>query len=331
MLQQTTVAAVAPRWEAFLRRFPNVETLACATEREVLAEWAGLGYYSRARNLHRATREVVRRHRGELPKSAAELRDLPGIGPYTAAAIASIAFGERTAVVDGNVVRVLSRLHGLAIDPKAPDSLRRVRLLAEDLVPGRDPADHNQAVMELGATVCLPREPRCGRCPLRALCRALATGRPEAFPLSPKRVATRRIHLAAGLAMRNGRLLLVDDEHLVPGHAMLPCAEVPPEGTPEAALARHWQERTGRGVKALSPVGTVRHAVLERRYRVDLFRVIEERPTKRNRKTSVRLVRPEDLRSEVRGSLLDKLVGLGRPTGKRWPSPQPSPALAGEG
>lgn len=165
MLQQTTVEVVTTRWERFLRRFPTLEALARAPERAVLAEWSGLGYYARARNLHCAARRIVAA--GAFPKTLEGLRGLPGVGAYTAAAVGSISFGLAEPVVDGNVVRVLCRLHALRLDPRAPATLARVRALARPLVPPRNPGEHNQAVMEFGALVCTPRAPRCGACPLR--------------------------------------------------------------------------------------------------------------------------------------------------------------------
>src|SRR5664279_1877739 len=180
MLQQTTVEVIAARWERFLSRFPTIGALARAPEREVLAEWRGLGYYARARNLHRAAKAVVRA--GAFPRTLAGLRALPGVGAYTAAAISSICFGIPEPVVDGNVVRVLCRLNGLRLDPKAPATLAKVRALARPLVLAQNPGDHNQAVMELGALVCTPRAPRCGVCPLRTLCRAAASTRGRRAP-----------------------------------------------------------------------------------------------------------------------------------------------------
>ena len=164
MLQQTRVAAVIEHYDEFLRRFPTVNALARAKEAQVLAAWSGLGYYRRARMLHAAARKVVRELDGEIPSTAATLRELPGIGRYTAAAIASIAFGESAAVVDGNVERVLQRITGQRLEGE------RVWITANELLAPRRPGDFNQAMMELGATVCLPRGPLCLTCPLNPLC-----------------------------------------------------------------------------------------------------------------------------------------------------------------
>ncbi|HVC48159.1 MAG TPA: A/G-specific adenine glycosylase [Terracidiphilus sp.] len=172
MLQQTRVAVVVERYAAFLSRFPNLESLAAAPEQDVLALWSGLGYYRRARMLHKAAQFVVENHGGRLPATAAALRLLPGIGTYTAAAIASIAHDERVAVVDGNVERVLCRLYGWEAPARAGSSLlrRRIQAEADKLVDPRHPGDFNQAMMELGATVCTPRNPRCLACPLATEC-----------------------------------------------------------------------------------------------------------------------------------------------------------------
>jgi A/G-specific adenine glycosylase len=178
MLQQTTVAAVVPRFERFLRRWPTIEALAAASDADVLSEWAGLGYYARARNLIACAREVA--GRGGFPKSAAELRRLPGIGAYTAAAIAAIAFGERAAAIDTNVQRVTARLNGL--ERPGPAEVERLVLRMMDT---DRPGDVIQALMDLGSAICRPRQPRCGECPLSLDCYARASGEPEAFP-SPR-------------------------------------------------------------------------------------------------------------------------------------------------
>jgi A/G-specific adenine glycosylase len=211
MLQQTRVAAVVPYWERWMARFPSAEALAAAELDEVLAAWSGLGYYGRARNLHRGAREVVARHGGTLPCSAAELRALPGVGRYTAGAIASMAFDLPEPLVDGNVARVLARLFAIETDVKASATQRRLWQLAAQLVPASAPGDFNQGLMELGAVVCVPGQPRCERCPLAASCQARAAGRQGELPV----VARRRpdadkplLQATAGWMIRRGRLLL---------------------------------------------------------------------------------------------------------------------------
>jgi A/G-specific adenine glycosylase len=182
MLQQTTVAAVIPRFERFVARWPTVEALAAADDSDVLGEWAGLGYYARARNLIACAREVAAR--GSFPDTETELRKLPGIGDYTAAAVAAIAFGRRSVAVDVNVERVTARLHGLETASR-PD----IRRLVEAMLPHRRAGDFTQAMMDLGATVCRPRQPLCSACPLSESCAAFASGEPEAFPVRRVRPA----------------------------------------------------------------------------------------------------------------------------------------------
>jgi A/G-specific adenine glycosylase len=180
MLQQTTVAAVAPYYTAFLARWPSVESLAAAPVEEIMRQWAGLGYYSRARNLHACARRVAAEYAGRFPETEAALRGLPGIGPYTAAAIAAIGFGRRAVVVDGNVERVVSRL--FAIEAPLPAAKAAIKEKAADLTPFERPGDYAQAMMDLGATICTPRKPACALCPLTAGCVARAQGDPEAYP-----------------------------------------------------------------------------------------------------------------------------------------------------
>jgi A/G-specific adenine glycosylase len=180
MLQQTTVKAVLPRYTLFLRRWPTVVALAQAELGEVLAAWAGLGYYARARNLHACARAIIERHGGRFPNTEADLRKLPGVGDYTAAAVAAIAFGKRATPVDGNIERVVARL--FAVTALLPAAKSEIRTLAETLTPAGRPGDFAQALMDLGATICTPRRPACGLCPVRVECRGYANSIAEALP-----------------------------------------------------------------------------------------------------------------------------------------------------
>ena len=214
MLQQTRVGAVLEHYDEFLRRFPDLNSLAAARVHDVLAAWSGLGYYRRARALHRAARIVVREHGGNLPGTAAALQSLPGVGRYTASAIASIAFHEPCAVVDGNVERVLRRLLGWRREP-----LSRIWDAAQQVLSRRSPGNFNQAMMELGALVCLPVSPRCEACPVRRLC---ATRGPFESPARPPRQTS---EITYGLAVRDNRVYLVRrgrKESLMPGMWELP-------------------------------------------------------------------------------------------------------------
>lgn len=208
LLQQTRVEQGTPYFERFIAAFPTVQDLAAATEDEVLKCWEGLGYYSRARNLHRAARMIVKEYGGHFPRTASEWMRLPGIGRYTAGAIASMAFGERTPVLDGNVIRVLARVFDVSGCVDAAKTRNDLWDLAESLVPEKDPGAFNEAIMELGARVCLPRRPRCGECPLRRVCRAHAEGRPESRPVRrPAQAAPHRDAVAA-VIRRNGKILI---------------------------------------------------------------------------------------------------------------------------
>jgi A/G-specific adenine glycosylase len=183
MLQQTTVAAVTPKYEAFLHRFPTLAQLAAASEESVLKHWAGLGYYSRARNLRRAALAVVEGHGGTFPSDFDAVLALPGIGRYTAGAMLSIAFGKPYPLVDGNVIRVFSRLFGMKGRAKDAAFAKTMWPVAERLMPAKDPGDWNQALMELGATVCTPESPSCGACPVAHRCVAFNKGLQDKLPL----------------------------------------------------------------------------------------------------------------------------------------------------
>jgi len=265
MLQQTRVDTVIPYYERFIERFPTVQALASADEQDVLKEWAGLGYYARARNLKRAAEQMVREHAGRVPRSGDALEALPGVGRYTAGAVRSIAFGERAAIVDGNVRRVLSRW-------TAHDDLDDARLwdLARELVPRGRPADFNQALMELGATVCTPRTPGCTRCPVNGLCEAAALERPLDFPAARPRKAPRAVRALSAIVRRRGRLLLVQR----PSRGLLGGLwEVPSlEGDSIEALRSTIRERFGLRTSGATELGSLRHAFTHRILELSIWR-----------------------------------------------------------
>jgi A/G-specific adenine glycosylase len=207
MLQQTTVATVGPYFADFIARWPKVEDLAAADLDAVLHAWQGLGYYARARNMHACARVVAETLNGRFPDSEEDLRRLPGVGAYTAAAITAIAFGGKAAPVDGNVVRVLARLHG--VEDPLPGVRGRIEHLARALIPEGRPGDFAQALMDLGATVCIPRGARCGICPWKGSCVAFASGRPEAYPArAPKKERQIRRGVAFWAERDDGSVLL---------------------------------------------------------------------------------------------------------------------------
>ncbi len=208
MLQQTTVAAVIPFYERFLAAFPTLPDLAAAEEETVLRLWEGLGYYSRARHLHQAAREVVHRYGGRLPASVDQLQTLPGIGRYTAGAIVSFAFDRPAPIVEANTLRLYSRLLGLEGNPRSTRGQRILWRFAEQVVPQRAPGDFNQALLDLGATVCTPVEPQCPRCPVRTLCAAHAAGRQRELPRSAERPEPLAVTECVVIVHREGRYLL---------------------------------------------------------------------------------------------------------------------------
>lgn len=212
MLQQTRIAAVLPYYERFLAKFPTLESLACAREEEVLKIWSGLGYYSRARNLHRAAKEIVAGHGGEFPRDVDAALALPGIGHYTAAAVLSIAYDVPLAVLDGNVARVLARLEAIRGDLRTDGRWQHLSKSAQDLLARRAPGDWNQALMELGETVCTPQSPRCNNCAAARWCRAKALGLTHSIPAPRRKQAPVRMKIAAAILRDpRGRTLLVRD------------------------------------------------------------------------------------------------------------------------
>ncbi|PXA98993.1 A/G-specific adenine glycosylase [Nostoc sp. 3335mG] len=241
MLQQTQVATVIPYFEKFTTLWPDFAALAAEEDAEVMSAWAGLGYYARARNMLACAREVARR--GAMPETEAELLGLPGVGGYTAAAIAAIAFGRRAVVVDGNVERVVTRLFALA-DP-LPGAKPRIRALTDTITPDARAGDFAQAMMDLGATICTARSPRCLLCPLRESCAGFATGAPEAFPVKAKKPAKPQRYGTMFWVEREGRVLLVQrpDKGLLGGMRALPTGpwtDAPP-GTEGAPVAADWR------------------------------------------------------------------------------------------
>jgi A/G-specific adenine glycosylase len=257
MLQQTRVETVVPYYERFLDRFPTLEALAIADEEDVLRQWAGLGYYARARNMRRAAEQVLSDHGGRFPREDGPLLALPGIGRYTSGAIRSIAFGDRAPIVDGNVTRVLARLEAL----KGPSGAA-LWGLAETLVPEDTPGEFNQALMELGATVCTPRSPSCGPCPLRTLCRG--TGSPQSFPEPRARAGPREAFATAALVRHRRRQAVLVSRRpsrgLLGGLWELPNVE----GHDVRALRRHLRDAYGIRATASVRLGKVDHVFSHR-------------------------------------------------------------------
>ncbi len=262
MLQQTQVDTVIPYYRRWLKRFPSVKELAKANQRDVLRMWQGLGYYSRARNLHAASQKVMREFNGVVPNDLERLRTLPGVGRYTAGAILSIAFNGDAAVVDGNVKRVLSRLFNLRYDVKSGRGEKKLWELAESLVPRGKAGDHNQALMDLGATICKPQNPLCDRCPLKKICEAKKLGVQEARPVIKKRKPTPHYDVTAGIIRKNGRVLIAQRpvDKLLGGMWEFPGGKMEDGETKEMCLRRELKEELGIEVKVGKQVMTLRHA-----------------------------------------------------------------------
>jgi A/G-specific adenine glycosylase len=273
MLQQTRVEAAVPYYERFLARFPDVTALAQASERDVLERWAGLGYYRRARQLHEAAKQIVERHAGVFPREYGAIRELPGVGDYTAAAIAGIAFGLPHAALDGNVLRVMTRLGNDGRDIGQARTRKAMQAKAQcwiESLPAGDYADFNQATIELGATVCTPRSPRCLLCPLSAHCQARREGTQASLPYKSVRQRVEKLQMAVAIVERRRRLLMrrrPDDEDVMPGFWELP----------QYAASRIDQNPfQSLGIELGETIGAFKHAITFRAYSGFAYRGILE-------------------------------------------------------
>ncbi len=313
MLQQTRVETMIPYYERFLARFPDVETLADADQEDVHGYWAGLGYYSRARNLHAAAKAVARDFGGDLPEDAEALRSLPGIGRYTAGAMASIAFDRPEAVVDGNVKRVLARLLGIRDDLAAKPVEDSLWAVAGMLVRGRRPGDCNQALMELGATLCTPRSPDCATCPLRRSCDARRVGDAEALPRKAAKVRVRSVRGVAVWLERRGRVLSVKREAggLLGGLWELPGGELQRGEKPADGAARLTRAGLGLQIEAIRSAGRVQHGFTHRNLTLHLVRA-EALPGRIRRRgfSQHRWLAPSSLREMATAALTRKALAV---------------------
>ena len=263
MLQQTQVETVRPYFARFIERFPTVQSLAEAETETVLSLWQGLGYYTRARNLQRAAKMIVEHNEAHLPETASELMALPGIGAYTAAAIASLCFGERTPVVDGNVVRVFARLFLLDDDFKSQTARQKLALRLQSAFDETEsPGDLNQAMMELGALICCPRNPECRRCPLASSCKALRRGEQENYPKRLAKTKPPVRHAVAVVLRRGSRWLMVrrPEEGLLGGLWELPGGSIEEGETVEVAACRLLPIQTSLDVEIVASLGMLKHA-----------------------------------------------------------------------
>ena len=317
MLQQTTVKAVGPYYAKFLKLWPDISALAAAPLDDVLKAWAGLGYYARARNLHACARAVVERHGGKIPATEALLRELPGIGPYTAAAIAAIAFDECTSPVDGNIERVIARLY--ALETPLPAAKPEISRLARALTPPQRSGDFAQAMMDLGATICTPKSPACILCPWNESCAAYARGNAETFPRRlPKREGDLR-RGAAFVVQRADDFVLVrtrPEKGLLGGMTEVPTTEwskdfdasTAMKGAPHFASMRKplaWQKT----------LGVVRHVFTH--FPLELIVYVSEVPARTAAPKATRWVKISELGGEALPSLMRKVIGHALPSERK--------------
>lgn len=316
MLQQTRVSVVIPYYERFLGRFPTVHALAAAEEDDVLAAWSGLGFYRRARNLHAGARQMEQDHGGEVPRDPAELGAIKGIGRYTVGAILSAAFDMRLPILDGNVIRVLSRLFRVDGPPDRAATQKVLWGLAEDVLPTHRPGDFNQALMDLGATVCKPSGPICAACPLSDVCEGLAAEDAESFPRPGRKQKVRFVErVAVRLRLPDGRILLErrPARGLLPNLWEMPAAEVS-EGEAPGGLARAVCARLVRShglaadlVDDLVPCGVAEHRFSHRHWTTHVFEA----------QALAAPAAPESSKPERRWVAISEFEDLGLPTASR--------------
>ena len=263
MLQQTRVDQALPYFYKFITRFPTLRDFSEANQDEILFLWEGLGYYSRARNLHKTTQLIQQNFKGEIPSEYDQLLTIKGIGPYTAAAIASQVFNKPVAVVDGNVIRVLTRLHGIFDDVTKAATKKTIQQLAQEFLDVNQPGEFNEAIMELGAKVCKPRNPDCGHCPLSTACFATKAVKSDEIPYKPKKAKVPHHHIGIGVVFRNDGKLLVakrPDEVMLGGLWEFPGGKQEANETIEQTIHREFEEEIGIQLKLIKPYNPIKHA-----------------------------------------------------------------------
>lgn len=297
MLQQTRVDQGTPYYERFLERFPTIESLAEAEEEAVLKQWEGLGYYTRARNLHRTARIIVEQYGGHFPESPELLQMLPGIGKYTAGAVASIAFDKPAPVVDGNVKRVLARLNAITEAVDLPATEEMLWAMASALLPVKTPGDFNQAMMELGARICTPKTPNCGECPVRRHCEACARNIQESLPNKTAKKAVPHHEIVVAALCREGKYLIGKrpSEGFLGGLWEFPGGKIQSGETHQQALVRECREELGVTVKPGGLVAVAKHAYTHFKVTLNVYRctLIDGVPEARVH-TELRWVTPEE-------------------------------------
>lgn len=320
MLQQTRVETVIPYYQRWMRRFPDVRTLARAGEQAILRGWEGLGYYGRALRLHQAARLVVAEFGGELPRRRAELQILPGIGAYTASAIAAIAFGENEVALDGNLRRVLSRLLDFDGDPRSPAGERYLRQQVTAWIPDGQAGDFNQALMDLGTAICRPRWPECGRCPLSGECAAFRRGTQSLRPVRPERKPIPE-RMAAAAVIRRGQLVMIARRPpggLLGGLWEFPGGKAEADESIDQTLRRELREELAIEVEVIDSLGSFHHTYTHFQVTVCAFECrLTGGPPQQLEHTALRWVRPEALSRYPMGKV-DRAIA------RRWKAVHPS-------
>ncbi len=273
MLQQTQVKTVIPYYTRWAKSFPTVQKLAAASESRVLKHWEGLGYYSRARNLHRTAKMIKEQFQGEVPDTLDEILKLPGVGRYTAGAVLSIAFDKKTPVLDGNVKRVLSRWFCLPENGGTPQSENKLWQIAEEILPEKQSGDFNQALMELGATVCLPKNPLCLLCPTSDSCQAQKNGAQEKFPPAKVKTPTQKIEVSAAVIYRNGKTYIQQrpKRGLMAGLWEFPGGKIEKNESPEDCLHREIKEELGIKIVIKEKIMTIKHSYTQFRVTLHVY------------------------------------------------------------
>jgi A/G-specific adenine glycosylase len=310
MLQQTRVDTVRPYFDRWMQRFPSLDALANASEQEVLHAWEGLGYYSRARNLHRAARQVVELFGGQIPAEREKLETLPGVGRYTAGAIASIAFGKDEPALDGNIRRVLARVYNVDIPARSPAGERRLWELAERSLPPGRAGDFNQALMDLGSSICTPREPTCLLCPIVAYCEAHAQGVQEDRPILEIKAAVPHYIVTAAVIQRDGQVLIArrPASGLLGGMWEFPGGKVEPGEGLLQGLQREIREELDTDIHVGSQIGVYRHAYTHFKITLHAFFChIEEKEPRPLEASEIRWVAPGQLADFPMGKI-DRLI-----------------------
>lgn len=276
LLQQTQVKQATPYYERFVKRFPTIQSLARASQHDVLKAWEGCGYYARARHLHQTAKIIVEKYGGKIPADHDTLLSLPGIGPYLAAAISSIAFGERRAVLDGNVIRVLARVQAFGQSVDEPAAKKKLQIIAQEWLEALSASSsiHNQSMMELGALICTPRNPDCAHCPLQKDCAALSHGAQDEFPIKKARPARPWRHAAVGLLLKNNSEVLIDQrwgDDFLGGLWEFPGGKQEDGETIEQTVIREFKEEVGLDVRIVRHALDVKAEYTHRRWVMHVF------------------------------------------------------------